>query len=50
MDDFPPREIEFLHQIRKETIREIRYLDPREATFKYGTGYTAGVFVVTTRR
>jgi hypothetical protein len=46
----PPREVEFLLQIRKQTIQEIRYLDPREATFKFGTGYSAGVFLITTKR
>jgi hypothetical protein len=49
-DESPPREVEFLLQIRKQTIQEIRYLDPREATFKFGTGYSAGVFLITTKR
>ena len=50
MDEFPPREFEFLLEIRKEVIQEIRFIDPREATFLYGTGYSAGVVKITTKR
>lgn len=50
LDDLPPRELEFLHQLAREILQEIRFLDSREATFKYGTGHDAGIIEVTTRR
>jgi hypothetical protein len=50
LDDLPPREFEFLREIAKDSVHEIRFLDAREATFLYGTGYNAGVLKVTTRR
>jgi hypothetical protein len=50
VDNLPPREIEFLHQLAREILQEIRFLDSREATFKYGTGHDAGIIEVTTKR
>jgi hypothetical protein len=50
LDDLPPREFDFLREIAKESVYEIRFLDAREATFLYGTGYNAGILKVTTRR
>ena len=38
-----------LRSIRKETIREIRYIDSREATTQYGTGHRGGAILVVTR-
>ena len=50
VDDMPPREFDFLRELRRDTLQEIRYLDPREATLLYGTGYNEGVIKVTTKR
>jgi hypothetical protein len=50
VDGMPPREFNFLHELPREVILEIRFLSPRDATFKYGTGYNAGVLEVTTKR
>jgi len=50
VDEMPPREFDFLREIRRETLQEIQFLDSREATLLYGTGYNAGVIKVTTRR
>lgn len=49
LDDFPPREFDFLREIDRSVIREIRYLEPREATLLYGTGYNAGIIRVTSK-
>jgi hypothetical protein len=50
VDELPPRELEFLYQLPREILQELRFLDAREATFKYGTGHDAGIIEVTTRR
>ena len=50
LDDLPPREFASLREIPRNAILEIRFLEPREATFQYGTGYNAGVVKVTTKR
>jgi hypothetical protein len=50
VDDLPPREFDFLSQISRDSIQELRFLDAREATYLYGTGYTAGIVKVTLRR
>ena len=39
-----------LRDISAETIEEIRYLDARDATTRFGSGHTTGVIVVTLRR
>jgi hypothetical protein len=49
VDEFPPREWDHLREIPREAIREIRFLEPREATFLYGTGYNAGLVRVLTK-
>ena len=49
VDEFPPREWEHLREITRESIQEIRFLEPREATFLYGTGFNAGLVRVTTK-
>ncbi|MFC1660157.1 hypothetical protein ACFL3S_01650 [Gemmatimonadota bacterium] len=49
VDDLPPREFDVLRQLPKDALQELRFLDAREATFLYGTGYNAGVIKVTTR-
>jgi hypothetical protein len=50
VDDMPPREFDFLREIRRENITEIRYLSPSEATLLYGSGYNEGVIKVKTRQ
>lgn len=50
LDELPPREFDFLREIPRATIREMRFLEAREATYLYGTGYNAGVIKVTTKR
>jgi hypothetical protein len=50
VDDLPPREFDYLRELRRGTLQELRFLEPREATFLYGTGFNAGVIQVTTRR
>ncbi len=32
-----------------ENVREIRFIAPRDATTRWGTGYTAGVIMIVTR-
>lgn len=50
VDDMPPREFDYLSQIPRASIQELRFIEAREATYLYGTGYNAGVIKVTTRR
>ena len=50
LDNFPPREFDFLREIPRDALLEVQFLSPREATFLYGTGYNAGVIKVTTKR
>jgi hypothetical protein len=42
-------EAESLRDILIRDVKEIRYLDPKEATFVYGSGHIAGVINVTTK-
>ena len=35
-----------LESISVERVKEVRYLDPREATFRWGTGHTGGAIEV----
>ena len=41
--------IDALRGIASTTIREIRYLDAREATSRFGTGHSAGAIVILTK-
>ena len=41
--------LEALHGIPSASVREIRTLDAREATTRFGTGHSAGAIVVVTR-
>lgn len=50
LDDLPPREFDFLREIQREALQEIRFLEPRDATLLYGTGFNAGIVKVTTKR
>lgn len=42
-------EVESLKDIQVIDIKEIQYLDSKDATTFYGTGYVAGVIMVTTK-
>ena len=50
VDDMPPREFDYLREIPRVSILEMRFIEARDATYLYGTGYNAGVVKVTTRR
>jgi hypothetical protein len=50
VDDLPPRQLEALRDIRVAEIAEIRYINPRDATFRYGTGYSGGIIKVITKK
>ena len=50
VDDMPPREFDFLRELAREILLEMRFLEARDATLLYGTGFNAGVVKVTTRR
>ena len=43
-------ELEFLHQLRIQDVQELRFVDAREATFRWGTGFANGVIEVISRR
>lgn len=43
-------ELDYLHQLRIENVQELRFVDAREATFRWGTGFANGVIEVVTRR
>lgn len=42
-------EIGVLSNIQADHVLEIRYLEPRDAGLRYGTGYPAGIIQVVTR-
>jgi hypothetical protein len=50
VDNLPPRELEALRDIRTVSIAEIHYINPRDATLRYGTGYSGGIIRVVTKR
>lgn len=41
---------ETLRRLPRDVVREIRYIDAREATTRYGTGHGAGAILVATKR
>jgi hypothetical protein len=41
--------LDALRRISKESLREIRYIDSRDATTQYGTGHRGGAILVVTR-
>ncbi len=43
-------ELDFLHSLRIEDVQELRFVDSREATFRWGTGFANGVIEVISRR
>lgn len=42
-------DVRILETVRAEAIEYIRYLDPSDATTRYGLGYVAGAIVIETR-
>lgn len=50
VNDLRMGEIETLRTVPGGDITEIRFLDPRDADFRYGTGHRGGAIVVRTRR
>jgi hypothetical protein len=42
--------VEALRDISVEQIRELRFIDAKDATTRYGTGHTSGVIEVYTKR
>ena len=47
--DMTPYMIEDLRSFRGSDVQTIRFMDSRDATTRYGTGYVNGLIVVTTR-
>tara|TARA_Y100001936_G_C15980633_1_gene616484 strand:- start:656 stop:1075 length:420 start_codon:yes stop_codon:yes gene_type:complete len=43
-------ELDFLRQMPIEDVQELRFIDAREATFRWGTGFANGVIEVRSRR
>ena len=39
-----------LGQLQARNLEEIRFLDSRQATLRFGTGHTVGAILITTRR
>jgi hypothetical protein len=46
VDGRPFGTAESLHQFGTESIEEIRFINPADATTRYGTGYTGGIIEV----
>jgi hypothetical protein len=45
-----PGGVDALRSMRASDVSELQYMNASDATTRYGTGYTAGAIVVTTRR
>jgi hypothetical protein len=50
VDELPPMDLESLRDIRIVEIAEIRYINPRDATLRYGTGFSGGIIQVITKK
>ncbi len=50
VDGRPFGTAESLHQFGTESIEEIRFINPADATTRYGTGYTGGIIEVILKR
>lgn len=50
VDGMPPREFDYLGDLSKTVLLELRLLSPAEATMQFGTGFNAGLIKVTTKR
>jgi hypothetical protein len=49
VDALTPQDASILETIHRDSILEMRYLTPQEATLRYGTGFPAGAIVVRTK-
>jgi hypothetical protein len=49
VDSLTPQDLSILETIHRDSILEMRYLTPQEATFRYGTGFPAGAIIVRTK-
>lgn len=49
LDGMPGGDVSFLRRIPVSTVGEIRFLDSRQATLRFGTGHASGALLVTTR-
>ncbi len=49
MDNVRAGDMERLTSIPVELVKEVHFLDPREATFRWGTGHTRGAIEVITK-
>ena len=49
VDALTPQDASILGTIHRDSILEMRYLTPQEATLRYGTGFPAGAIVVRTK-
>jgi len=50
VDGIQATSMDALESLGAERIKEARYVNAADATTKYGTGYTAGVVEITTKR
>jgi len=50
VDDVRIGGVEALRQVPASQVREIRYINGRDATTKWGTGYTSGVIQVVSKK
>ena len=50
MDDVRLIDLNGLSTIPSERVKEIRYINARDATTRWGTGHGSGVILVTTKR
>ena len=50
MDDVKLIDLNGLSTIPSERVKEIRYINARDATTRWGTGHGSGVILVTTKR
>lgn len=49
VDGSPYGEMESLRGFRLDTVQEMRFVDARDATIRYGGQYQGGVILITTR-
>lgn len=50
LDDVKMTDLNGLTSVPTERVKEIRYINSRDATTRWGTGHSSGVILVTTKR
>jgi len=50
MDGVRHGDLQSLHSVPKEVVREVRYISASDATTRFGTGHVGGAILITTRR